>query len=111
MATSSRAWRPLGNVTVAVCSHSGAAVGHPLLEERLARHAVDPALHHRRALAQMAHDRLLALQVVVDEVELGEPALGEEELARVAHAHLSPADLDDDVLALVACHCWKDARS
>jgi hypothetical protein len=76
------------------------AVRDALLEERLARDPVDPALHHGRPLAQVAHDRLLALEVVVDEVELRQPALREEHLARAADAHLLVADVDDDVLAL-----------
>ena len=48
----------------------GRAVRDSLLEERLAADAVHPALQHGRAIAQAAHDRLLALEVVVDEVEL-----------------------------------------
>ena len=46
------------------------AVGDALLEEGLALHAVHPALHHRGPLAQPAHHRLLALHVVLDEIEL-----------------------------------------
>ena len=65
--------------------------GHALLEERLALHPVDPALHHRRALAQVTDDRRRALDVVVDEVELGEAALGEEGLGGTADAQLAPA--------------------
>ena len=89
----------------------GRAVGHALLKERLALHAVHPALHHRRALAQAAHDRLGALDVVVDEIELGQLALREEQLAGVAHAQLVAADVDGGGLSLLGSHCWKDARS
>ena len=89
----------------------GRAVGHALLKERLALHAVDPALHHRRPVAQSAHDRLRALDVVLDEIELRQLALGEEQLARIAHAQLVPADVDRGGLSLLRSHCWKDARS
>ena len=42
-------------VTVAVCSHSGAS-RHALLEEEVAVDPVDPALEHRRALAHAEQD-------------------------------------------------------
>ena len=88
----------------------GGAIGHALLEEGLALDAVDPALHHGRALAQVAHDGLVAVHVVVDEIHLRQAAVGEERLARVAHAHLVSADVNDGVLARLG-HGWKDARS
>ncbi len=108
--TSSRAWRPLGKVDRRGLQPLGRAVGHALLEERLALDAVDPALHHRRTVAQTAYDRLGALQVVVDEVELRQPALGKERLARAAHAQLASGDLDNCRLSLLRSHCWKDDR-
>ena len=74
---------------------------HALLEERLARHPVDPALHHRRALAQAAEDRRGALDVVVDEIELREAALGEERLGGAADAQLAAAEDDRRVLLLL----------
>jgi hypothetical protein len=89
----------------------GRAVRHALLKERLSVDAVDPALHHGRPVAQAAHDGVGALDVVVDEVELGQAALGEERLARVAHAHLAPGDVDRRGVRLLGGHCWKDARS
>ena len=87
------------------------AVGHALLKERLALHAVHPALHHRRAIAQAAHDRVGALDVVVGQVQLGQLAFGKEQLAGVAQAQLLAADVDRGRLGLLGCHCWKDARS
>ena len=50
----------------------GALLGHALLEEDLAGDPVPPALEHRRAVVEPADGRLGGLQVVVDEVELGE---------------------------------------
>ena len=89
----------------------GRAVGHALLEERLAVHAIHPALHHRGALAQVTHDRLLALQVVVDEVHLRQPSFGEEDLVGIADAQLVAAHLEHRGLAVRGRHCWKDDRS
>ena len=100
----------LARVTAAGKGHGGRlqplrrAVGNALLKERLALDAVDPALHHRGALAQMAHDRLLALQVVLREIHLRELALGEEHLRGVAQAQLAPARLDHRLLALAGRH-------
>ena len=85
------------------------SVGNALLKERLAGDAVHPALHHGRALAQAAHDRLLALDVVVDEVDLRQPHLREEQLVRVAHAQLVAAHVEDCGLRFCGGHCWKDA--
>ena len=87
------------------------AVWHALLKERIAADPVDPALHHRRAIAQAAHDGLGALDVVLGEVQLGDLRLGEEQLAGVAQAQLAPAYVDRGRLGLLRCHCWKDARS
>jgi hypothetical protein len=89
----------------------GGAVGHALLEEGLAADAVDPALERGGPLAQVAHDGGLALDVVVDEIDLGETSVGEERLVGIADAHLTPAHLDNDRLAFRGGHCWKDARS
>ena len=116
----------------------GCAVGDALLKEGVAVDAVDPALHHRRALFEVAHDRDLALEVVGDEVHLREAERRKEHLARVADAHLAPAGLHQRRLLLLSLglvllpglalllllgllpllaplllgrHCWKDARS
>jgi len=74
------------------------------LKERLALHAVDPALHHGGTFAQMPYNRLLALQVVLREVHLREPALGEEHLGRVTEAQLPPGCLDHHLLAFACRH-------
>jgi hypothetical protein len=100
--TSSRAERPLGKADGRGFKPVRSAVGYALLEEELAADAVDPALQRRRSLAQVADDRRFALDVVVDEVELRETALGEEQLAGVRDAHLAPGHLQHD--RLVLCH-------
>ena len=76
---------------------------HPLLEEELAVDAVDEALHRPGPLAQLVHRRLLDGDVVLGQVELGEPRLREEELVRVGQAHLVARDLDRRVVPLL-CH-------
>ncbi len=78
----------------------GRGAGDALLEEGLALHSVDPALHHGGALAQVADDGRRALDVVVDEVELRQAALGEEGLGGAADAQLAPVHLENDVLLL-----------
>src|ERR1019366_910133 len=82
---------------------------------RLALHPVHPPLHHGRTLAQPAHHGLLARQVVVEEVHLREPPLGEEHLPGAAHPQRVTAYLDDDMLALrghglKGCPIVADAR-
>ena len=94
---SSVAVRPLGKLTVAVWSHSGAPLGHALLEERLRRRPVDVALHHRRPLTQVDERGIGHRQVVLDELELGDPDLGEEHLVGVREAHLAPGHLEHQV--------------
>ena len=69
--------RPLGNGTVAV-SASPARCRARVLEEEIAVDAVDPALERRRTVAQVPYGRLLALEVVVDEVELRDPRAGKK---------------------------------
>ena len=77
----------------------GCRVRDALLEEGLAGDPVHPALHHGRALAQVAHDGRFALEVVADQVLLREAQLGEEDLAGVRDPQLAPADLDWMLLA------------
>ena len=86
------------------------ALGHPLLEERLPAHAVHPPLQDGGAVAQAAHDRVLALDVVVGEVELRQAGLGEEHLARVAQANLAAAGAQHDALTLLRGHRLKGCR-
>ena len=83
---------------------------NPLLEERLASDAVHPPLQDGGALAQATHDRLLALDVVVGEVELRQPRLREEDLPRVAEPHLASAGLQLDALTLLRGHRLKGCR-
>ncbi len=78
----------------------GRVVGHALLEERLALGAVRVALHEHRPAAHRAHHRLRHREVVVDEIELGLAALGEEHLARAGDAHRVPVDVELDRVAV-----------
>ncbi len=109
--TSSRAWRPLGKVTVAVCSHSGALSG-----TRFWKNGSPPTPSTQR-LSTVGRSRrwrttaVCALEVVVDEIDLGQTDVGEERLVGIADAHLAPAHLHDDRLTFRGGHCWKDARS
>ncbi len=82
----------------------GRVIGDALLEEGLAGNAVDPALHHGGALAQVHEHGLGALDVVADQVELGEAGLGKVELGRTGDPQLLARGLDRDVLLLLS-HC------
>jgi O-acetyl-ADP-ribose deacetylase (regulator of RNase III) len=73
---------------------------HPLLEEEVAPRAVREALHRGGPVAEVTEAGVGNLQVVVEEVELGVPALGEEQLARVREANLAALELEHDVVAL-----------
>ena len=87
---------------------------HPLLVERLALEplarrdpgALDdparPALQGRGPLAQGAQDSVAARQVVLDHLQLGDPDGREVRLARVAHPHRVPVDLQGHRLAVLA---------
>ncbi|HEY8818366.1 MAG TPA: hypothetical protein VIM25_06065 [Candidatus Limnocylindrales bacterium] len=70
----------------------------PLLEERLARSAVDEPLERHRPPARATERALRDGLVVVDEVQLGVPGLREVDLARVGDGHLVPADAEDLLL-------------
>jgi hypothetical protein len=70
--------------------------GHALLEEELPRGALDEPLHRRRALAQVKARRVGDREVVLGEVELRVPGLGEEDLPRAREAHRAPGGLDVD---------------
>ena len=78
----------------------GRVVGDALLEERLSFGAVRVALHEHRASAHRAHHRLGDGEVVVDEVELGLVALGEQDLARAGDADGVPVDVELDRVAV-----------
>ncbi len=86
---------------MAVSSQSGAPLGTRFWKKGLPCDTIDPALHDRGALAQVTHDGLLALDVVGDEVQLGEARLGEEELVGFGDAQLPAGDLDHDVFAIL----------
>jgi hypothetical protein len=70
-------------------------LGHAFLEEGLGTNALDEALENHRTTAGTPQRPLGDGQVVPDDVELGEPRLGEDDLARVADAHLVTVDLED----------------
>ena len=76
------------------------ALGHALLEERLALRAVGEALHEGRPPTRGAQERLGDRQVVAHEVELRLPALREEHLVRARHRDGAPGDVEQ----LVVCH-------
>ena len=96
MATSSVALRPLGNLTVAVSSQSGAFFGTRFWKKNSPVGAVDEALHRRRALAQVQAGGVGDREVVLGEVALGVAGLREEDLARAREPHLAPGRLDRD---------------
>ena len=71
-----------------------------LLPDRLLEDAVDEALEHGRALAQVDRHRLRRLEVVLDEVELRPAGVREVHLGRVGQPDLAPRRLDHRELAL-----------
>ncbi len=81
----------------------GGVVGDALLKEGLARDPVDPPLHHGGPLAEVHEHGLGALDVVGDQVELGEAGLGEVELGGARDPQLAASS---DVLLRVAASHW-----
>ena len=73
-------------------------VGDALLKERLLVCAVDEALEHGRAIAEVVDHGVGNRQVVVDEIELGDLWAGEEHLVRIRDPDLLPSRLDHRVL-------------
>ena len=70
-------------------------VRRPLLEERLARRAVDEPLERHRPAAGAAQGTVRDGEVVRDEVHLRVAGLGEVDLVRVRDRDLAAADLED----------------
>ena len=72
----------------------GRVVGDALLEEVLLADAVREALHQHGPAAHRAHQRLLDRRVVAHEVELRDPGVREQQLARAGDPHLAPGQLE-----------------
>ncbi len=99
-----------GKCTVVVCEPVGAVSGTRFWKKN------SPATPSTQRLSvvgrsrRCAHDRLVTVQVVVHQVELGEAGLGKEQLARVGDAQLATRGLDDDRVVLgdssPAPHVW-----
>jgi len=70
-------------------------LGRALLKEGLAAGALDEALERHRPPVDPANRALGDGRVVVDELELGVPGLGKEDLARVGDDDLAAPDLQD----------------
>ena len=79
--TISSAVRPDGKVSVGGPDPLGPVLGRPLLEERLARGAVDEPLERHRPAAGAAQRPVGDREVVLDEVELRVAGLREVDLA------------------------------
>ena len=73
----------------------GRVVRGALLEERLLGDAVDEALERHRPAADAGQRAIGDREVVVDEVELRVPRIGEVDLLRVRDRDLAAADLED----------------
>ena len=76
----------------------GRAVADALLEERLAPGALDVALEHRRAVAQVIDERRRRPRGRTRSGRASCGRLGKEDLGRVGYAHLVPGGLDDRVV-------------
>ena len=81
-----------------VSIHSGRVSGARFWKNGSPLGAVDVALEHDRPAAGAAQRALGDRQVVADEVELGVPALREEDLVRVRDRDLAPVDPEDLLL-------------
>src|SRR5205814_837713 len=71
-----------------------AARGYPLLEERLAAHALGEALQGRRPLVQRPQDAVTDRDVVLDHVALGVPLLGKAHPVSAGDPQRPSGDLD-----------------
>ena len=80
----------------------GQRCGGAFLEEELAAGAVRKALERHRPIPHPAQGPVGDREVVVHEVQLGDPGIRKEELGGVADGHLLPVDLERDRFA--ACH-------
>ena len=70
------------------------ALGHALLVEELAGHAVDEALEVGRPLVEHGEQRLADRDVVLHDLALGDAAVREVDLVGVADAHGDAVDVD-----------------
>jgi hypothetical protein len=75
----------------------GSLLGHPFLVDRLALRPVRVSLELGRSVVEGPHDPVGDGDVVLDEVELRLPALGEEDLVWIGDANgtLSHLELDE----------------
>jgi hypothetical protein len=80
----------------------GHRLRRPLLEEGLARRSVDEALERHWPIPHAKQRAIGDGEVVAHELDLGDPGLGEEHLARVADRDLVP--VEDEALRLGARH-------
>ena len=80
--------RPLTVMTVVVSSHSGAPWATRFWKND-GRRALRKPLHQHRPPAHRAQDRIFDAQVVLDEIELRLPALGEQQLAGTRDPNLA----------------------
>ena len=76
----------------------GTRARRALHEEELAGGAVRIALHDHRAIAQVRQQRIGHVRVVLEQVALGQPELGPEDLAQVGQPDVLPIDGEDDVV-------------
>ena len=84
-----------------------------LLEERLPERAVRESLQHGRPAGCRAQDRLGDGEVVTNDIQLGRPYAGKEELVRVRDLDAAPRHLDGltDGSAASARHLHRLARA
>ena len=71
---------------------AGRGVGARFMKKNGAGGAVRVALHHHRAVADVRQQHRRDVGVVLNQVALGDPALGPERLAQVRQAHLAAGD-------------------
>ena len=66
--------------------------------------AVPPTLERGRTISQRPHDPVIHRQEVLDDVELGQPLLGEIHLGRAGDPHVAAGHLEFDRRDGRACH-------
>ena len=108
--TTSSAVRPEGKRSSTTSIQSGRVVGRALLVEELAVDAVGVAHEHVRPAARAAQRALGHREVVLHDLELGDPRLGEVDLARVRDRDLAARDLEGGALALRSRHAPSIAK-
>lgn len=73
----------------------GMVLGHAFLKERFSIDALGEALEHHGAPSRAAQRTVRDCEVIVHEIELGQPGLGEHHLVRVGDADLVAGDVED----------------